>query len=574
MARPIDAAAVLRTIAIAIAVAAIVDPAVKSSSASRPRLAIVATGTASAAVDAVRARLNRTLGRSHDIVPNIASDVPAAVVIGDRYPDQPFPADLVVATVTIAGDPPPVRIARLAVPPAVPAGTAFHVEADIEPSSVAGETIDFSVSIGGIDVARVSQPWPRQTSRVSTDVVPVGDPPWIVRAEVAPSNAREAGKSSVVHAQVSLRRDQLAVLVYEPRPSWAATFVRRALESDARFRVESVSVSSRGIAARTSGAVSLSGAALESFDLIVAGGLERLTTADVRALERFMRERGGAVALVPDARLTGGPIRELIPFDAAERLLERPESWSAGFGTPRLEASELLRLQPPAGADVVAAAADGSPIVVSLAQGRGRLLVSGAMDAWRFRGSAGRGFDRFWQAASAALALSAAPPIEVAVSPPVLRPLQQALVVVRLRSDAGSPVAMSVDGEPVRLWPAAAAGAYRATFTARATPGRMSVEAAAAGERPRTVVHDVVVQEGVETSAAAARPPLSLLSSSRRGVDVTPERLEELERFIRAAVTEQHGETVRRPMRAIWWLLPFLAALSGEWWIRRRRGLR
>jgi hypothetical protein len=27
------------------------------------------------------------------------------------------------------------------------------------------------------------------------------------------------------------------------------------------------------------------------------------------------------------------------------------------------------------------------------------------------------------------------------------------------------------------------------------------------------------------------------------------------------------------PMRSAWWIIPFALALSGEWWLRRRRGL-
>jgi hypothetical protein len=27
------------------------------------------------------------------------------------------------------------------------------------------------------------------------------------------------------------------------------------------------------------------------------------------------------------------------------------------------------------------------------------------------------------------------------------------------------------------------------------------------------------------------------------------------------------------PMRSAWWIVPFVLALSGEWWLRRRRGL-
>ena len=30
----------------------------------------------------------------------------------------------------------------------------------------------------------------------------------------------------------------------------------------------------------------------------------------------------------------------------------------------------------------------------------------------------------------------------------------------------------------------------------------------------------------------------------------------------------------RYPMRSFWWMFPFVACLAGEWWLRRRGGLR
>jgi hypothetical protein len=578
-ARADHVALALRAIAVAIAIAAIVDPAVKLSGAGRPRVAIVAEQPASPAADRVRARLLRSLGGTHEILSQLTSDAAAAIVIGDRYPDGPVPAGLLVATVTTtAGTPPAARLVGLAAPAAVPAGTAIRVEADIEASGLAGRSSDVTVSIGGLEVGRMSH---RSTSNrerwhASLDVVPVGDPPWIVRADVTPANDREAGGASVADVAVGLRREPLAVLIYEPRPSWATTFVRRALESDARFRVESTSFISRGIAARTPGSVALADSQLDSFDAIVAGGLERLSAADARALDRFMRERGGAVALIPDARVDAGPVRDLMPFATTERLLERPERLATRFGAPPFDASELLVLRPwifGANGEVVASAGDGSPVVVSLPHGRGRLFASGAMDAWRYRASAGRAFDRFWQAAVAALALAAPPPVEVTVSPPVLRPLERADVLVRLRSDAGAALSASADGEPIRLWPEPEAGRYRGAFTARSTPGRMSIETSAAGDRPYTVSSEVIVQEGVE-ARTGTRAPLALLAWSHRGIDVTPERINELEGFVRASAIAADVDAVRRPMRSPWWLLFFAASLSGEWWVRRGRGHR
>ena len=562
-------AAILRAVAVAIAIAAVVDPAVSMRGTARPRLAIVTQTPASPAAADVRASLVRRFGRSHEIVPQITSDAAAAIVIGDRYPAEAVAGNLPVATVTTA-DVPPVRIVSLSAPRSVPAGTAIRIEADVESSQDAPLSTGLVVSIGGLEVGRLSHEFKAAAERwiASIDVVPVGTAPWIVRAQ--------AGES-VVQTAVALRREPLAVLFYEPRPSWATTFVRRALESDRRFRVETTSFSSRGVAARTAGAVTLANAPLDGFDAIVAGGLEGLTAADAQALDRFMRERGGAVALLPDARVERGAVHGLMPLATAERLLERPEKLSTRFGAPSFEASELLIFRiggaeaPPR--DEIAAASDGSAVIVSMPHGRGRLLVSGAMDAWRYRAAGGSAFDRFWQSSLAALALTAPPPIDVDVTPAVPSPLERAEISVRLRSRASAPVAASADGSAIRLWPEPEAGVYRGAFTARSAHGRMAIEVRAGGERPHEVAQGVLVQEGI-AKPAGIDPPLALLSSSRRGIDVPPEGVGALGGFVRESVSAPAGGVVRRPLRSTWWLIPFAASLCGEWWLRRRRGLR
>src|SRR6185436_3898624 len=145
-----------------------------------------------------------------------------------------------------------------------------------------------------------------------------------------------------------------------------------------------------------------------------------------------------------------------------------------------------------------------------------RLLISGAMDAWRYRAAADGAFDRFWQATVAALALAAPPPLEVVVTPPAPGPRERAEVSVRLRSPAPVPVAASVDGIPIRLWPEAEAGVFRGTFTARSAPGRMEMTAMAGGERPYDITYEVLVQDGVAADRGVG-PPLALLSAAWRG---------------------------------------------------------
>ena len=91
-----------------------------------------------------------------------------------------------------------------------------------------------------------------------------------------------------------------------------------------------------------------------------------------------------------------------------------------------------MRALPP-GADVVARVpgVDAAPVIVSMPRGDGRLLLSGAMDAWRFRAADNGAFDRFWQSTIAGLALAVPPPIAIGVEPPLLRPGERGDVTVR-----------------------------------------------------------------------------------------------------------------------------------------------
>src|SRR5262249_29891243 len=129
----------------------------------------------------------------------------------------------------------------------------------------------------------------------SLDVVPIGEPPFVVRVEAATTGSAAPAVADVV---VQRRDDPLRVEFFDARPSWASTFVRRALESDPRFAVESMSADARTLSARTAGAVPLRDRALDAFSAVIVGGLDRVSAGDVAALERYMRERGGTVVML------------------------------------------------------------------------------------------------------------------------------------------------------------------------------------------------------------------------------------------------------------------------------------
>jgi len=588
-ARAFQASGALRLIAFAIAIAALVDPAISVSGASRARVAIVVAQPSSAA-DAVRDRLTRDLSTSYEIVPHVTSDAAAAIVIGDRFPAESMPDSLLVATVTIPGiTTPGVRIIRVDAPRDVPAATVIHLDVELEASGVAGQTTDVTAGIEGLEAGRASHRWTadRERWRAGIDAVPIGEPPYVLRIT--------ASAGAVADVVVDARRAPFRVEFYDPRPSWATTFLRRALEADARFEVASLSFTSRGVSAQTGGDVPLADPRLDRFDLVVVGGLDRLTVADTHSLDRYMRERGGTVVVVPDQPIDAGPARDLVSGgsgrvrlepDLVERLLEQPAKLVVTPPAASLQASELLVLRAlTPGADIIARipGKDGAPVIVSMPRGDGRLLFSGAMDAWQFRAADNGAFDRFWQSTIAGLALAAPPPIAITVNPPLLGPGEQGEVVVRLRSQNVTSISASIDGDqPIRLNPEPEAGVYRGTFTAKSIPGRSTIEVRSQGssspgpEGPGLQVasRTFLVQAGVQRVRSTATPSLSMLATSHRGIDVAPDHVADLERFVRGAVASPSTPLVRHPMRSTWWILPFAFCLSAEWWIRRRQGLR
>jgi hypothetical protein len=405
--------------------------------------------------------------------------------------------------------------------------------------------------------------------------VPVGEPPFVMRVEAQPLEAERTAIDNAADALVDVRRAPLRVEVYEPRPSWATAFVRRALESDARFQVAGLTTTARSIATRTPDAASMSDRALDGFDVVIVGGLDRLTQADVRSLERFMRERGGAVVLVPDARIDTGPARELIPsVTLTERLSERPEKLTVVPSLAPIQASELLLLRVDAPqVDQIAATGGANPaaVIVSMPRGDGRLVLSGALDAWRFRADDQAAFDRFWQSTIAGLALAVPPPVDVSVTPVIVQPGERADVLVRVR-DGHAAVRAAVDGSPIRLWPEAQSGLFRGSFIARETEGRSTLVAQVDGAAPLSASRAVIGRADARRVVPATTTPLSLLASSRHGIDVTPDRVADLEQFIRRTVPAPVAPVTRRPMRSAWWMIPFAACLSAEWYLRRRRG--
>jgi len=569
---------VLRVTAVVVAFAAAIDPPLSITARGRSRVAIITQDAAPDDILLTAMRIADMLRPEFDVVAGADAAADAVVAVGTEYFGSTSERQraYTVTAAPRAGEP-DLRIAVVHAPRTVPPGTLIHLDVDVDGVNAAGTTSTLTVRAGDVTVGRATHAWTsaRERWRAAVDVTPLDTPPWRLRVDVSPAAAERALTDNRADTMVDVG-DPLRVLVYEGRPSWASTFVRRALERDPRFTVASVSQPSRGVdvtageidRAKASGG--LRQIALDAFQLVVVGGLDRVGRDDAAALMRFLRAREGAVALVPDSRADLRAVGDLLPVPPAnELLLEQPARLTDGVGLPPLEASETLTFAVAPGVRVLAANAAGEPAVVVAPVGAGRLLLSGALDAWRYRANDTAAFDRFWQAAFAGLAALSPPAVDVAVDPAVVAPGADAEVRVRIRGDAAT-VSAALGSNPIRLWPDAEPGAFRGSFVAPAAIGTAGIAVTA----DSTIgVGRFIVAAGAR-DARAASAPLSLLAASHGGIDVAPGDLSSLVRAIRRDIAAPRVRVTRRPMRSVWWMIPFAACLGGEWWLRRRRGLR
>lgn len=582
----------LRTAAVAIAVAALIDPPLASMARPHPRLAVTLLQPADAMAARVRDRLARDMRADFDVVPGPDPDAAAAVVVGDRYPDRPPAFAQRTSTVTIDGGNrgAGVRITSVKAPHAVPRGTRIQLEVGLDASAANGSTSTVTVSAGTVGhpdvvVARASHTWTAVARRVSLslDAVPLDLPPWHLRVRLSDASqpTRVTTSDVLVEEAVPLR-----VLFYEPRPSWITTFVRRALERDSRFAVSSLGYASRGIKISSGDEASLDPPALRQVAAVVVGGLDRLSVADRDLLDRFARARGGSLVLLPDAPIASGPAREwLLGTSARQLLLERAVPLLVSAPLPAIQAAEILTFSGatvPRATVLAGMSGSGDAVVTVTPHGAGRLLVSGALDAWRYRAENESAFDRFWRSAIAGVALAAPPPVDVEITPAVVRPGETAHVVARIRRSAlaaapAGPLRVSArrdTGEPIRLWPEAGADVFSGSFVASGPVLQRVTVSAAEDDAPGASGSALMAIDHAAGRAEPIGPPLAMLAASRGGVDVTPERLADLEHQLRSEIGAAPVRTTTHPMRSGWWTLPFAVCLGGEWWLRRKRGLR
>jgi len=582
----------LRLAAVALAIAAWLDPAISSARAARPLVSVVVA-------DVLRDgelfdRVVRELERDFTVVRASLPAADAAVIVGTRVPasvdDLPSPVFAVLNRPTE----PSVSIEAVDVPRHAQADARIPVVVRAHVIGARGSDVVFALRSRGAPADRQVVTMDGDSATMETRLGFVPGATGLLPLEVSVS---AAGMEARASAMTFVEQRRWSVLFFDARPSWMSTFVRRVVEGDPRFVVTSRVMTSRGIATETGrppADLSVAGS-IEDFDAVVIGAPEGLSAGDVAALERYLRGRGGNVVLLLDRRVAG-PWDRLGGVSAWHgiRLAEPTRVRDADPGFGGLMATTLAwPAVLPAGASAVAAdSAGGRPIVWTSSVGAGRLVVSGALDSWHYRDRGQSGFGMFWTDLVAERAAASPPALDLRLDRAIvgpgddvdLRAFVRDLVLADVRRGGTWTATLSAavesgDGSRaderearpiVRLWPEAPLGVFSGGFRAPDVPGayRVVVES----DRGRAEA-GFIVDTAARPAAPDERELLTAFASSRGGSAIDAGRLSELSPLLRSAFRPAPHVETWYPMRAPWWIVPFVLALGGEWWWRRRHGL-
>lgn len=425
----------------------------------------------------------------------------------------------------------------------------------------------------GVIVGSAEQVWIGGDTNIPVDVtwVPLAAGPRRVQVSVIGPEGDTSTLDNTADVAVDVSAEPWPVLLAEPEVTWTGTFVRRALEADARFALRSRAQLAPGIAVSRGNTPPLTSASLDETRLVVVAAPDALSGGEVDVLERFVRIRGGSLVLLPDRR-PSGPVVRLMPPVAAER--REPVPLSIG----ELRASEIVTFRVEPGSRVIDAV-DGQPVVVARALGRGRVVVSGALDAWRYR-DGGR-FARAWTSVMAAAVAAAPAAMDVSLTPSVAAPRQEVRVTVgrhRMEPFAGALIATATlrcgdaAPAPIRLWPVGQLGTFIGTLMAPAE-GECVVEASVADGEEAHGAARLIVVPGIRL-IDSTRASLADAMAAHGAPVIRVGQEAELVARVRQLLPDTRALEETHPMRSPWWLLPFAASLSGEWWTRRRTGRR
>ena len=400
----------LRSAAAAIAIAGVIDPSLSATRAVKPDVSVVASVRLPdpALVDRVTTALE---SRFH-VIRGASLGAGAVVLVGDTWPSTELTqGDGVHGARAFAVTPEPrtpfISITSAEMPDSAHLQSRIPVSVRARVAGAQGRTATFTLSRDGVAIDRMTSAIKSDDERVEVELGYVATTTGAASLSVEADVPGAQPGPHAVDLRVEIGSARWTVLTFDRRPSWMSTFVRRALESDPRFVVTSRVVTSRGAAA-TAGQPPESLAALpslDSFQAVIAGAPEALTSADVAGLEAFMRQRGGTVILLVDEAIAS----------PALRTLSGVERWTAASRAEPTGVPPASETYSPAAVPAWAQATGHATWTMPF--GRGRLVVSGQLDAWRYRDRDTAAFDTYWRrtvtgaAAAAQHAARLSPPL-------------------------------------------------------------------------------------------------------------------------------------------------------------------
>ena len=649
---------VLRGAAILIAILGFIDPSFRRSQRVRPEVSIVAAGHA--ATPALLQAVSNALGKTFNVVHAPFGAAAATVVVGDT----PVVDATILSTPTFVVLPalhsPGSRIVGVRSPSSIALNTNGTVNVDIDVRPEAGDSLVVSLLDGDALVDRkiMRTGSASEARRITVPLKFVATDTgltWLKARTQLTSGGRvrsEAGATSEADFAISVTAARSQILFLDGRPSWMSTFVRRTLERDPAMSVTSRVNTSRGIATFSGQPPSVNdAAALSAFDAIVVGAPASLSSREISGLELFLRQRGGSVLLLLDQRAPntrGNAYERLVnasdwvgrtegkAIDLSRTTISRGErvrddltgnvaiaAGARGDSVAPLRLSEWVapRVLPPGATAMLeiqdnAGRSGAAPAVVWRASvGPGTVMVSGAIDAWKFRDSTSSLFSDFWRESVAALAATALPLVDLRVSPSVVAPgsrvelraiMRQWLnagsdsVTVALsavledshwstpvqRSDSTYPTDGAAIRDSLRVWPTATRGIVNAEFNAPATPGRYRVlfearraeNISASTQRGSSTNFEradieLVVADSVAEALTSNAAMMRMLAETHGGSAVDEADIASMSAIVTKSIGQSERVLPWYPMRSGWWIVPFAALLSLEWYIRRKHGL-
>ncbi len=574
--------------ALLIAIAGVTDPAASVDRVPPQRITVV-TAVAEEAGD-IQSAVVIAVGRDAEVRERrpIGSKLPCApdqpcVVIADGSVDVDLPLDRATAphegvpyastslikVVPAAG--PNVELSAAIVSSHQHSAAAGSIHVEMTGTGVSGRRTGVRVIDGAAVVGSATHEW-KSDGSASIDVPwwPISDGARVLRVEAVPADGEVTAIDNSIEAAVTVHASRMPVLVFEPRPSWASTFVRRALEDDPRFAVQSRARLGPTLVEGTPSA-RLDATALQSATVVIVGAPDALSSSEVDLLDRYVRVRGGTLVLLPD-RAPAGAASRLFPGRWTEHLSSIPES----IGPMR--ATEILRRPAVDSTDVVLGSSSGLPTIVMSATGTGRVVVGGAMDAWRYRDANEGAFDRFWrgivveagaQGAELGIQLrhtlaAAGTAVQFEVRSRHMQPPKSETVRANVRCGDGA-------AQMIRLWPQGEQGAYAGEWpVGDASECQLYVSIAGGPSSSTSLAVVRAPTRGVKATLAN----LERLVAATSGVSVVAGEEQKVGEHLRARAPASAVRTSTRPMHSPWWILPFAVCLAGEWWLRRRDGLR